>query len=43
MGNIAKETESMEQADYPSFTLDARRGKKAAAAGNANLPIGGLN
>src|SRR5258708_35097175 len=50
MGNIAKERESMEQADHPSYTLDARRARKETAApgpptllhpaGNANLPIG---
>jgi|GraSoiStandDraft_36_1057302.scaffolds.fasta_scaffold03800_2 hypothetical protein len=32
MGNIAKETESMEQAGHPSFRLDAMRSKKASAA-----------
>jgi len=31
MGNIAEETESMEQANYPSCTLDAIRAKKATA------------
>jgi hypothetical protein len=32
MGNTAKETESMEQPDLPSFTLDAVRCKKEAAS-----------
>lgn len=32
MGNTAKETESMEQADLSPFMLDAVRGKKEAAA-----------
>src|SRR5437660_8564207 len=37
MGNIAKERESMEQADYPSYTLDALRARKETATiGNAS-------
>src|SRR5436190_20623120 len=37
MGNIAKERESMEQADYPSYTLDALRARKETATiGNAD-------
>ncbi len=32
MGNIAKERESMEQASYPSYTLDALRARKETAA-----------
>jgi hypothetical protein len=31
MGNTAKESESMEQADHPSFTLDALPAKKETA------------
>jgi hypothetical protein len=31
MGNTAKESESMEQADHPSYTLDAMRAKKETA------------
>jgi hypothetical protein len=44
MGNIATETESMEQPGQLACTRNVLcRKKTTAATGNANLPIGGMN